>query len=155
MAMKRQPKIKSEISYFGDETPIGWLITKVAAKYEKEFFQNLTQEKQFSSITISDHRVLRFITANVVNSNDIARQTGVSKQAISKSISSLEKREFIVRKESKEDGRSHNLLLTEKGKRLVSKAVQVAKELEMATLKHLSANDLNSLKVLLARTLEE
>jgi DNA-binding MarR family transcriptional regulator len=152
--MKKQSKVKSELSYFEDENPIGWLITKVAAKYEKEFFKKLTQEKQFSSIKTSDHRVLRFINASLLNSNDLARQIGVSKQAMSKSISSLERREFMVRKESKEDGRSQTLLLTEKGNKLIAKARQVAKELELATLSQLGAKDLNSLKDLLTKTLE-
>ena len=152
--MKKQSKLKSQISYFEEENPIGWLITKVSAKFEKEFLKKINQEKRFSSISISDHRVLRLITAKVVNSNEIARQIGVSKQAISKSVSSLEKREFIVRKESSEDGRSQALLLTEKGTTLISKAVEVAKELELATLKQLGEKDLMFLKELLTKTLQ-
>ncbi len=150
--MKNPSNSKVDRSYFEGEKPIGWLIAKVSAKYEKEFLQKLTEDKHFSSITNSDHRVLKFLTANGVNSNDIARQIGVSKQAISKTISSLEKRGFIVRKESLEDGRSQILLLTEKGNKLVLKAVQVAKELEQSTLKKLGAKDLNLLKELLSRT---
>lgn len=152
--MKRKSRSKSDISYFENENPIGWLLTKVSGKYEKEFFKRITQEKQFSTITVSDHRVLRFITAHVENSNNIARQIGISKQAISKSISSLERRGFVVRRESKEDGRSQVLLLTEKGNKLVAKAAQVAKELELATLEHLGARDLNALKDLLIKTLQ-
>lgn len=152
--MKRQSTPKLETSYFEKENPIGWLITKVSAKFEKEFFERLTLEKPFSSITTSDHRILRFLAANIINSNDIAREAGVSKQAISKSISSLEKRGFIIRKESKEDGRSHSLLLTEKGVKLVSKAVQVAEELDRAAVKKLGAKDLNSLKQFLTKILQ-
>lgn len=149
--MKTQPS--ADVSFFEERKPIGWLLTKVAAKFEKEFFQKITREKQFSSITTSDHRVLRMITAGVTNSNDIALQTQVSKQAVSKSIASLEKRKFVLRKESKEDGRSQILLLTEKGHKLVSKAVQVAKELEHATRLQLGERDFYSLKDLLIKTL--
>ena len=98
---------------------------------------------------------MKFLTANGVNSNDIARQIGVSKQAISKTISSLEKRGFIVRKDSSEDARSQILLLTEKGKKLVSKAVQAAKDLELSTVKKLGAKQLTLLKELLIKTLNE
>lgn len=152
--MKSSSKAKTDISYFENEAPIGLLLAKVSVKYETEFLKRINQEKTFSSITISDHRVLKFITANEINSNDIARQVGVSKQAISKSISSLEKRGFIMRKESKEDGRSQILLLTEKGNKLISKAIQVAKELELATLKQLGSKDLSAFKVLLTKTLQ-
>ncbi len=153
--MKRQLKIKTDFSYFKDEKPIGWLLTKVSAKFEKEFLKKITQEKQFSSITASDHRVLRLMTADVINSNAIARQIGVSKQAISKSISSLEKREFLIRKESKGDGRSQILSLTEKGNKLVSKAAKVAQELDAATLEKIGAKNLNSLKDMLSKFLQD
>jgi DNA-binding MarR family transcriptional regulator len=138
-------------NYFEDEKPIGWLLTKVAAHYEKEFLHKLNLEKQFGSITAADHRVLRFLTKTSVNSKDIANQIGISKQAISKTISSLEERGFISKKDSATDRRAHFLMLTEKGERLIAKAVQVAKDLEQGTIKKLGAKDLKTLKDLLLR----
>lgn len=146
---KSMNTLKADISFFEEAKPIGWFISQIAGKYEKEFLRKLTSEKQFSSITASDHRVLKYLASESSNSMAVSRKIGVSKQAISKSISSLESRGFIVRQESEQDRRAQLLMITEKGRKLVSSAIRASLELEQLTEKILGKKDLDSLKKML------
>lgn len=147
--MKNQKSLSTKTSYFVEERPIGFLITAAAASFEREFLKKLSEEEALSSITSADHAVLRSVALEESSSVEIARKLGVSKQAIGKTVNSLEERGFIVRKESESDRRKHILVMTNKGQKLVTKSIQAAKELENFTIDILGVKNLNLLKKLL------
>lgn len=140
------------LAYFDEAQPIGWLITKLAATYEREFVRRVTANKTFSDVTVADHRILRLMARGPCNSNGIAQQCGVTKQAISKSIKSLEGRRYVARKVSVSDRRAYELVLTGKGHKLLARAIQVSKDLDRITQDKLGQDGVQRLKALLLKS---
>lgn len=147
MNKPKTPKI--DMSYFANEKPIGLLVSAVASKYQDSFLRLVTHDKVFSSITSSDHAVLRFLAFENLTSVELSRRLGVSKQAIGKTVGSLEQRGFIQRLESTTDKRKHVLEMTDKGSRLIVKSIEAAKLLEHTTEKLLGMKSFTLLKKLL------
>lgn len=142
------------LSYFAKERPVGLLLSQLAAVYERAFLQGLTSDSTSSSITSAEHAILRCVAQRSVTSTEIARTLGLSKQAIGKTVTALERRGYVARSTSAVDGRAQLVTMTAKGRRLVAQSIRVAKSLDARTAKVLGAADLAVLKALLARTLE-
>ncbi|MBX5437909.1 MAG: winged helix-turn-helix transcriptional regulator [Thermoflavifilum sp.] len=64
----------------------------------------------------------------------LAEEFHLTKATISESVRILENRQLIVRKKSKQDQRSHHLVLTAKGKKLAQQASQFADALVKAAM---------------------
>ena len=115
---------------FDTYRPIGLLIAILAERFEDEFLKRLTATKRFASITVADHRVLRHVAMDASCSIDVARRLGISKQAVGKTVSSLAARGFISIAWSTHDGRAQRLALTKAGRDLISRAAEVARDLD-------------------------
>jgi DNA-binding MarR family transcriptional regulator len=144
--LKKLTVPKVDTSYFTNQKPIGLLATTVASKYEANFLMLVTSDKLFSSISSSDHAILRFLAFENLTSVELSRKLGISKQAIGKTVSSLEERGFIERRENEMDKRKQVLAMTEKGTKLIAKSIVVAKELEHRTEKLLGVKNFSLLK---------
>lgn len=148
---QKKAHLDIDLSSFESEQPIGLLVTSLAGKLEDAFFEKLTAERSFAGITRADHRVLRAVAMSGGKSFEIARSNGVTKQAVSKSIASLEERGFLVRKKLESDGRANLLVLTEKGKKLVARALEISRELDSVARRELGAEGLGQFKETLLR----
>jgi DNA-binding MarR family transcriptional regulator len=148
--VKKQTAPGIDTTYFINEKPIGLLASAVASKYQHGFLMRLTHDRVFSSVTSSDHAVLRLLAFDSLTSVELSRRLGISKQAVGKTVSALEQRGFIERQEGKTDKREHVLVMTDKGSKLVAKSIEVAKELERATEKLLGRESFSLLKTLLS-----
>jgi DNA-binding MarR family transcriptional regulator len=131
--------------------PIGLLLSTLAAIYERAFLEGLTAEAPFASITAADHGVLRCLAERSATSVAIARTLGVSKQAVGKTIASLEQRGFVARHPSATDQRAQVVSLTTAGRKLIRRSLRVATTLEAVTEQTLGHEDLALLKDLLVR----
>jgi DNA-binding MarR family transcriptional regulator len=142
-------------SYFLRARPVGLLLANLAAIYEGAFIKGLKADASFSSITPADHAVLRCVAHQSATSAEIARTLGLSKQAIGKTVSSLERRGFVARSSNDADLRAQIVSMTDnKGRRLIERSIRVAKELDSLTEETLGAKNLSLLKDLLVRIKE-
>lgn len=132
--------------------PVGLVLSNVAAIYELAFLKGLKADASFSSITPADHALLRCVARHRATSAEIARALGQSKQAIGKTVSSLERRGYVVRSRSDFDLRAQIVSITDnKGRRLIERSIRVAKALDSLTQETLGEKNLALLKELLAR----
>ena len=117
---------------FFKQKPVGLLINIVADRFEQEFLRRLTSSKSLSSISVADHRILKCLTLESPSLNAVAAHLGISKQAVSKAVSSLARRGFMAVTPSPYDKRVQILTLTASGARLVRRAAQIARDLDRA-----------------------
>ena len=143
--------VESDLSYFSRERPVGLLLSNLAAVYERAFLLGLTSDASFASITPADHAILRCVAQRSATATEIARKLGLSKQAIGKTVTALERRGYVVRSRSAADLRAQVISMTDKGRRLVERSIRVAKALDARTGELLGAKDLALLKALLVR----
>ncbi len=143
----------ADLSYFASERPVGLLLSHLAAIYERAFLQGLSSDPAFA-ITSAEHAILRCVAERSSTATEIARTLGLSKQAIGKTVTALERRGYVTRSTSAVDERAQEVSMTEEGRRLVRRSIRVAKSLDARTRKVLGAPDFATLKSLLVRTLE-
>jgi DNA-binding MarR family transcriptional regulator len=146
--------VESDLSYFSRERPVGLLLSRLAAVYERAFLLGLTSDASFASITAADHAILRCVAQRSGTSTEIARTLGLSKQAIGKTVNGLERRGLVVRSRSTVDQRAQVVSMTDQGRQLVERSIRVASALDARTQEVLGAQDLALLKALLIRTLD-
>lgn len=160
MTPKRTPKtgaplsIEPDLAYFQRERPVGFLLSNLAATYERVFLLGLTSAGEHATITAADHAILRCVLRGGATSTDIARMLSLTKQAVGKTINSLEHRGYVARSRSASDQRAQDVTLTEKGTALVGHSIRVAKALDKRAAEILGASDLAKLKTLLVRIQE-
>ncbi len=150
MTERRNP-VASGASPFAADPPVGLLLSTLAALYERAFLEGLRADAPFASITTADHGVLRCLAEHPATSAEIARALGVSKQAVAKTVGSLEQRGFVVRHPSEADQRAQVVTLSRAGRRLIERSLRVARALEVVTRETLGKKDLAVLKDLLGR----
>lgn len=130
--------------------PVGLLVSQLAAAYELAFLEGLAAHG-WGGISSADHAVLRSVARGGVTATAIAQALGVSKQAIGKTVGSLERRGYVVRTRSHADGRAQVVSMTDHGRQLVGRAVVVARALDARTREVLGDDDLERLRALLTR----
>lgn len=148
------PSVEPDAAYFSRERPIGLLLSSLAATYEQAFLLGLNSVGAHATITAADHAILRCILRGGATSTDIARMLSLSKQAVGKTINSLENRGYVARSRSAIDQRAQDVTLTEKGVDLVEHSIHVAKSLDQRAQEILGRSDLEKLKTLLVRIQE-
>lgn len=142
-------------TYFATERPVGHLISKLAAHYERAFLEALAAGDRDDAISAAEHAVLRCLAHAPVTSTQIAGMLGVSKQAIGKTVAALEQRGYVARTPLDTDLRAQVVTMTDRGRQLVLRSVQAAKSLDARTAKVLGRRDLATLKTLLARLADD
>lgn len=93
------------------------------AHYCEQQMLLLSHEKGYQQTKLSHGHILRFIDNSAgITVNDLARLNGVSKQAVSKTVSELEDLNYLNRIENPNDKRSKSLALTNHGMQLMRDA---------------------------------
>jgi DNA-binding MarR family transcriptional regulator len=101
-----------------NELPLIAYATSVATQLDL-LMQEQNTQKGHTPLKRSYWQVLEKITQQGVRINDLAELNGISKQAISQLANEIEKADYIARVDDPSDKRAKNLLLTEKGEKLI------------------------------------
>ncbi len=86
------------------------------------------QEQGFN-LTAADISLIACIPVDGCTANIIARKLGITKQAVSKKVASLESRGFLQRMSCEEDGRAFTVEYTSKGVDALEAALEGVQEL--------------------------
>jgi len=143
--------VGSDSPYLDGERPVGLLLSQLATVYEKAFLRGLASDGSTDAVTSADHAILRSVAHGSATATEIAHELGVSKQAIGKTVGSLERRGYVERRRSEEDHRAQMVSMTDEGRRLVARSVRVARSLDARTRDVLGDEDLALLRSLLIR----
>ncbi len=113
----------------GDEQPTGRLLILLFRAFEKSLIDRL-ENKGVQDFTLSDLNVLRHINPQGAQLSEIARLSGLTKQAIGKMVSGLEKRGILLLATDPEDARAKLVRFTPKGAKLIGICIHIIKQIE-------------------------
>lgn len=109
--------------------PLARFLILLFRDFEEDLLRRLEAEG-YSDVTPADLNVLRFVKPTGSTSIEIAKLAGVTKQAIAKSIAAIEAKGYLKRQANSKDGRSHMIVFTRKGLRLLQKCISVISQIE-------------------------
>jgi len=153
--MKTRSRAESALKTLAAINPLPRAVLNLYRAFEDEFLAALRATKGFSSITIADHDVLRFIGPRGNTIVEIAARNGVSKQATSQAVGSLVLRGLLAKQANEADGRSQIVVFTDKGARLVARATLIVKAIEARYEKALGRAELERTKASLRALIDD
>jgi DNA-binding MarR family transcriptional regulator len=133
--------------------PLGRFLILLFRAFEDDLVRRLETEG-YSDVTPADLNVLRFVRPTGSTSIEIAKLAGVTKQAIAKSIASIEAKGYIKRQPNSEDGRSQIIVFTPKGMRLLKTCIAAISQIESVYEAKLGKKAFADLKLALTKLIE-
>jgi DNA-binding MarR family transcriptional regulator len=89
-----------------------------------------------------------------ITQNQLSDEIGLDKATMVKVVDHLENRGFVNRIRNPKDRRANFISLTDKGKKLLVKCVEVCDSVEARFLEKLSAAEMKTLRALITRLLD-
>lgn len=142
---KRINEVKVRASDLNIEQPLGRFLITLFRIFEDELITGLNQLK-YKNVTTTDFNVLRFIDPQGIQSVEIAKLAGVSKQAMSRQILQLEQRGLILRRQDPYDSRAQLVCFSEQGAKLIEDSISIIESIEKRYSKILGEKELEHLK---------
>jgi DNA-binding MarR family transcriptional regulator len=128
------------------EKSIGFKINQSANKINNKF-TNLLQDYNIAPEQRATLEIIKY--QDNVNQTKIATILGKDKTTISRTIATLEKKGFILRKQI--DKRTNIIQLTQEGEEILEKSSKTVKEFRLSLLRNLKENEINKLIELLEK----
>ena len=141
----RLDEVKVRAPDLNIEQPLGRFLITLFRLFEDELIAGLRQLK-YKNVTTTDFNVLRFIDPQGIQSVEIAKLAGVSKQAMSRQILQLEKRGFILRRQDPLDSRAQLVCFSKRGAKLIEDSISIIESIEKRYSKILGEKELDHLK---------
>jgi DNA-binding MarR family transcriptional regulator len=89
-----------------------------------------------------------------ITQNQLSDEVGLDKATMVKVVDHLENRGLVKRAQSQKDRRANFITLTEKGKKVLLKAVKVSDDVESSFFDKLTAQEVKTLRALISRLLD-
>ena len=125
-----------------------------ASRAERTATLRRINEMGYVDVTLADTNLLANLDTEGTTISALARRAGVTRQAASQQIAALERAGYVERRASPVDGRAAVIHQTERGRALLSDALDVVEELETGYAAHLGPAGIATLKNLLTALLE-
>jgi DNA-binding MarR family transcriptional regulator len=132
--------------------PLGRFLILLFRSFEDDLVTRLKTDG-YLDVSPTDLNVLRFVKTTGSTSMEIAKLAGVSKQAIAKSIATIEAKGYLKRQPNAQDGRSQFITFTPKGMRLLKSCMLAIAQIEKIYEKKLGKKAFVGLKLTLTQLL--
>lgn len=109
--------------------PTARLLVRVLQDFENTLQARLSGDG-FADVTVAQTNVLRHLDSDGMNQNALARDANISKQAVSQAVRALRARGLVDVEPDPADARAKRVVYTDRGRRLIEKAVGHIMELE-------------------------
>lgn len=133
-----------------DITPLRDMhLGRILLKLERQFTQNVLSklaEQGITEITLRHFVVIPFVTDEGIRSVEIAKQAGVTKQAVGKLVEELEGFGYLEVKPDPKDGRASLIFLSERGHHFLHTAIESTQVLEQQWQQLIGIERFNSMK---------
>ena len=129
---------------------LGWLLERADRLFARRV-SHAVHTRGFDDVRLVHVRLIRSVEAGGTRITDIARRTGMSKQATGQLVSEFTGLGYIRIVPDPNDGRIKIAEYTAKGKRLLAAIVEAITEAEDAVAASIGAADLRTLKEMLTR----
>lgn len=124
------------------EQHLGYWLRFVSNHVSSSFAKKL----EAYDLSVADWVVLNLLNEqSQLSSSEIAKTLGLTRGAVSKLLDRLCFKEFIVRKESKKDRRYQEIGLSDAGKTLLPRLIEIADQNDQEFFGHLTQEDQQSL----------
>ncbi len=137
-----------------EQQPLGRHLLVLFRSFENELLRRLAIEG-VRDVSIADLQILHFVRPQGSCATEIGRLAGISKQAVGKTVSSLKRRGYLLVRRSTLDGRSHRIVFSAQGLRLVTTAIAIIREIEKAYMAAVGAKRFVELKSTLAELIQK
>ncbi len=132
--------------------PLNELMTYHLRRAQVAAFNNFTEAMSETQVTPGQFGVLTLIASNEgLSQSAVARALGVERSTMVAVIDGLEKRDLVVRKPSPTDRRSNALELSDNGRALFERGLELAKDGDRKTTSALSDEEAVQLVTLLRK----
>ncbi len=108
---------------------LGRMLLKLERQFTQQVLAQLAEEG-ITEITLRHFVVIPFITEKGSRSVEIAKQAGVTKQAVAKLVDELQQFGYLEVKADPNDGRASLVFLSDKGEHFLRTAIESTKVLE-------------------------
>lgn len=142
-------RMKSEETFIDFENSIGPWLGRTVKLVDYHFQESLNKK----GIDISKEQLIilkKLHDQDGLHQNDLAFLTLRDKSSLTRLLSKMEKKKYIIRRQCKEDKRANNVYLTSLGKQIFKKTRPVIKEILDTMQQNISVNEkhqiINTLK---------
>jgi MarR family transcriptional regulator, lower aerobic nicotinate degradation pathway regulator len=130
---------------------VGYLLAQSA----RLFRERLSEALKPLGLSVYEYGAMRLISLNMpVSQGLLGSRYGIDRTTMVAVVDSLEERGMVTRERSATDRRSYRLLLTTKGKKVLSRALRIATSEQEKFLRPVSASDWNIVRDCLWRLIE-
>ena len=135
---------------FNINTSLGFIIGKTSLLIKSAFNREM-KDKGFNT-TVEQWSILNAVYKNPgISQSDIAKASVKDKTNITRIIDLLEKKEYLIRKNDKNDRRLYRIFLTDKGEKILNNLFPIATELNKNCSENISVEELEIMKTVLNR----
>ncbi len=113
----------------GISVPTARLWFRLFKAFEKKLLKAMA-ENGFEDITVMHLNVIRHLSPEGMSATQLAKDAGITKQAVGKIASSLERKGYLDFEIQAEDGRIKRWVYTKKGKKLLDQLIHQTKIIE-------------------------
>ncbi|MBX9766945.1 MAG: MarR family transcriptional regulator [Bdellovibrionales bacterium] len=113
-----------------DQQPLARFMISLFNLFEDELIAKI-MNTTYKDLTRTDLNTLRYIGHGGETSSQLANYAGISKQAMSKQIESLSRRGYVDTVQDKNDARVFRISFSKKGNDLVTRLIEIIKEIEL------------------------
>ncbi len=146
-------KVKVHPKEIDHDQPLARFMITLFNLFEDEIIAALS-ESAYSDINRTDLNTLRYIDKEGITVGQLARFSGVSKQAISKQIENLLKRGYAQKAPDEHDGRIVRVKFSNKGLGLLNTLIKIISGIEARYQKKIGKQEYVALKKNLASLLD-
>lgn len=136
-----------------DRQPTARLMLYVFRQFE-EILTDKLNAAGFSDIKPSHFNILRHLNDEGARQVDLARDAGVTKQAVGKMIGELQSLGYVTLNDDLNDKRARSVEFTDSGKALTTESVRIVKEMEIEFSQRLGIDNYANLRTSLVVLLE-
>jgi DNA-binding MarR family transcriptional regulator len=124
---------------------LGRMLLKLERHFTRQVLSKLAADG-IEDITLRHFVVIPHIDHQGVRAIDIARQVGISKQAVSKLVDELVQKGYLELKPDPSDGRASLVFMSPKGNEFLKKAIKHTQQVEKKWANEVGQQEFKSLK---------
>ena len=124
---------------------LGRMLLKLERQFTRQVLHKLA-ENGIDDITLRHFVVIPYIDDKGIRAVEIARQVGISKQAVSKLVDELVQKGYLELKADPTDGRAFLVLMSNKGNEFLKLAIQYTQQVEKQWSNQVGEQDFKSMK---------
>ena len=133
------------------ENYLGYLLARCSYEVSARFHQRLKSE----GVHVITWRVLASVRKQSHSVNELARRVLVNKSLLGKALDRMESDKLVERQPIPEYPSKINVVITDKGEKLIQRLINMANEYEDRSFKHMSETQMQQLRFLLQSLIDK